>query len=172
MYKQTGCVRGYHVSIGSFWSASVGGIFDTPSLGCTVVFVRPAFLVTGRRFCHFEIHCGYWSSTCRTMRHHVPIGSNNSWEGVQSVYPANSIYMISVQTHTSLKLGGPMPGPVGSYTEMCEFHPLATCTSKSMQESNNVTCLNAHAKRRCLEKLLCVGLSICDDYYWSSSDSK
>ena len=31
--------------------------------------------------------------------------------------------MISVQTRTSLKLGGPMPGPAGAYTATCELHP-------------------------------------------------
>ena len=49
---------------------------------------------------------------------------------------------------------------------------MAACTSRSIQESTYVASLNAHAKRKYLEKLSCVGLSMSDDLYLSCNDHK
>ena len=49
---------------------------------------------------------------------------------------------------------------------------MVACTSRSVQESTYVASLDAHAKRRYLEKLSCVGFSMSDEPYLSCNDHK
>lgn len=49
---------------------------------------------------------------------------------------------------------------------------MAACTSRTVQESTYVASLDVQAKRRYLEKLSCVGLSMSDDPYLSCNECK
>ena len=62
--------------------------------------------------------------------------------------------MISARTRTSLKLGGPMPEPVGAYTATCELHPLVGKNGYVHVEIHAIIHLRRFSKCSCEAKML------------------